>query len=290
MKLRVLPLFMFLIALGLAPLNAEDRVFSGPQAGEKLPEFKVRGVFDAAGKELDFVKQAAGKPIVLVFIHDMNRMSLRMTQVLTHYSAGRASAGLATGVVWLGDDVTEAENNIKRQGHALSREAPTGISVDGKEGPGSYGLNRNVTLTVLVGKAGQVTANFALIQPSIAADLPKILTEIAKVTGEPVATLEDLFILNGTKVQGPLITLIDRTSKPEDVDRAATSIEQTLKKDEAGKKEFARVLLQVEKKGLLEMHGTPPAHKYLRKWAQEFASEAQSAAPKTDQKTGAGNQ
>ena len=68
--------------------GADDKVFSGPQVGEKLPPFKVRGVFDDdAGKELDFVKQADGKPIVLVFVHDVNRPSIGMTRVLTNYTA-----------------------------------------------------------------------------------------------------------------------------------------------------------------------------------------------------------
>jgi hypothetical protein len=34
---------VFLALIGLA--RAEDPPFSGPQAGEKLPPFKVRGVF-----------------------------------------------------------------------------------------------------------------------------------------------------------------------------------------------------------------------------------------------------
>ena len=33
-----------------------------------------------------------------------------MTRVLTTYTAARAKDGLHTGVVWLADDATEAEN------------------------------------------------------------------------------------------------------------------------------------------------------------------------------------
>jgi hypothetical protein len=63
--------------------TAQDKLFSGPQPGEKLANFKVRGFFEPnAGEELDFVQQAGKKPIVLVFIHDANRQSLRFTQVL----------------------------------------------------------------------------------------------------------------------------------------------------------------------------------------------------------------
>ena len=55
---------------------------------------------------------------------------------------------------------------VARARDSLRWRVPVGVSVDGLEGPGSYGLNRNVTLTVLVGKAGRVRANFALVQPS----------------------------------------------------------------------------------------------------------------------------
>ena len=74
----------------------------------------------------------------------------------------------------------------------MPTDVPIGISVDGKEGPGAYGLNRNVTLTVLVGKDNVVTANFALIQPSIPADAPKILAEVVKLIGGQVPGLDEL--------------------------------------------------------------------------------------------------
>jgi hypothetical protein len=106
----------------------DEKIFSGPQPGEKLSSFKVRGVFDAdAGKELDFVKQAAGKPIVLVFVHELNRPSIGLTRALTSYTVQRAKDGLVTGVVWMDDDATEAENTLKRIRHGLAtgaRKAP----------------------------------------------------------------------------------------------------------------------------------------------------------------------
>ena len=49
-----------------------------------------------------------------------------------------------------------------------------GVSVDGAEGPGAWGLNREVAMTVVVGKDGKATANFALVQPSVQSDGPKI--------------------------------------------------------------------------------------------------------------------
>ena len=71
-----------LAAVGVG--SAQEKIFSGPQPCEKLPPFKVRGVFDAeAGKDLDFVTKAAGKPILLVFVHDANRPSIGLTRVVS---------------------------------------------------------------------------------------------------------------------------------------------------------------------------------------------------------------
>ncbi len=193
MKRWTLWLAMALTFGQVGSVQADEPIFSGPQVGEKLPSFKVRGVFaEDAGKDLDFVSQANGKPVVLVFVHDATRPSIGMTRVLTQYTMSRAKDGLMTGVVWLQDDATEAENTLKRIQHALTPKTPTGVSMDGREGPGSYGLNRNVMLTILVGKAGIVTGNFALVQPSLQVDLPKILESVVAVVGGTVPKLEEL--------------------------------------------------------------------------------------------------
>jgi hypothetical protein len=266
-------LLVLLVACVLASTESPDQepVFSGPQAGENFPPFKVRGFFDPnTGKELDFVAQAAGKPIVLVFIHDPNRPSLRLTQALTYYTAGRAREALTTGVIWLTDDATEAESILKSKRGSLTPEAPTGISLDGKEGPGSYGLNRTVTLTILIGKEGRVTANFALVQPSIQADLPKILSEIGRVMGGPAPTVDDLLIMPGVQLQGPILQFLQRTATPEEVDKEAAGIEKYLRQDEAARKQFGHMVRRVVDGGKLASHGSPKAQQYLRKWAKDF--------------------
>jgi hypothetical protein len=278
---RTLLISFVVLSLSVLQGNAQEKLFSGPQVGEKLPPFKVRGFFEPyAGKEVDFVTQAAGKPIVLVFIHDVNRMSLSLARFLTAYTVTRAKEGLATGVIWLADDVTEAEITMKRSGHALTREAPTGISLDGKEGPGSYGLNRNVTLTILVGKDNKVTANFPLVQPSIQADLPKILEAVSKVAGGRVAKLEDVPGLKemlakqapqpDAKVQGLMRQLIQKAATPEDVEKAAGAIEAHVKQNEAARKEIGRIARTIVEGGKVVDYGTPKAQEYLRKWAKEY--------------------
>jgi hypothetical protein len=283
------------VAAPTAAQDKKDAVFSGPQVGEKLPAFKVKGVFgDAAGKDLDFVTAAAGKPIVLVFVHDLNRMSVGFARTLTTYTASRAKDGLHTGVVWLADDVTEAETTLKRIRGALAADAPLGISPDGKEGPGSYGLNRSVTLTVLVGKDGKVTANFPLVQPSLQADLPRVLDAVVKVAGGTAPKLADLVpgkaardaparpkadparrpdpVANVRELLGPVIRL---NATPEQVETAAKAVEEhaTAKGNEAFRAEIGRIANTIIDAGKLENYGTAKAQEYLKKWAQEYGAK-----------------
>jgi hypothetical protein len=276
-----------LLVLSLVgPAGAQDKVFSGPQPGEKLTPFKVRGVLDPdAGKDLDFVTAARGKPVVLVFLHDLNRQSASMVRVLTGYTKSRAKDGLTTGVVWLSDDVSEAENTIKRVKHALTEGVPVGVSPDGREGPGSYGLNRNVMLTILVGNENKVTANFALVQPSLQADLPKILDAVVKEVGGKAPKLEDIPGAMPKKKdavrKGParepdpnlrslLRPVIQKDATPDDVEKAARAVEEYVAKNPAAKADVGRIANNIINAGKLTDYGTPKAQEYLKKWAREY--------------------
>ncbi len=277
--------FVSLVALAFIQpqILCQEKVYSGPQPGEKLPPFKVRGYWDdAAGKELDFVKQAAGKPIVLIFLPtDFNRPNFMMTRELSRYTTSLAKNGLATGVIVLAENPSEAEDFLTRWRHALCREAPLGISLDGREGPGSYGLNRNANLTILVGKEGKVTASFALLQPSVQADLPKILEEVAKAAGGPVAKLEELpgvrqylNMQTGAQRNDPKATalfrqVIFKTAGTEEVEKAAAALEEYLKTNEAARKDLGSRARAIVEGGQLDQTGTPKAREYLRKWAKE---------------------
>lgn len=282
-------LLLFLL-LGMTPLCAgQDPVFSGPQAGEKLGAFKVKGVFnDLAGKEIDFVADAAGKPIVLIFVHEVNRPALALTRILSTYTFSRAKDGLATGVVWLGDDLTEMENQAKRSRTGINTNVPFGVSIDGREGPGSYGLNRNVALTILVGKDNKVTSNFALVQPSLQADLPKILEAVAAVAGGKAPKLEELEGMPAMNRDAPdmrslLVPVIKRDATDEEVEKAAKKVEEAAAKNEAIRKELARITSTIINNGKLQDYGTPKAQEYLKKWKAEYAPKGE---PKPEAKSG----
>ncbi|MCI0361035.1 MAG: hypothetical protein L0211_21350, partial [Planctomycetaceae bacterium] len=191
----------FILALAAAPLVAEDKPaeFSGPQAGEKLTPFATKVVLgDQAGKEIDLVKAAAGKPVLIVFVHERNRPTVGLARLLGLYAATKKEAGLRSGIVFLVADATETETWMNRAQGALPGGVPVGISADGQEGPGAYGLNRKVQMTILVGKEDKVTANFALVQPSVQADAPKIAQAIVDVLGGGRGpTIEELQKLGG---------------------------------------------------------------------------------------------
>jgi hypothetical protein len=289
---------VYLVVLALAGVGrAEDKVFSGPQPGEKLAPFKVRGVLDPdAGKDLDFVTTAAGKPLVLVFVHDVNRQSISMVRTLTGYTKTRAKDELTTGVVWLADDASEAESTIKRIQHALTAGVPVGVSPDGREGPGSYGLNRKVQLTILVGNQGKVTANFALVQPSLQADLPKVLDAVVKEVGGKAPKLEELDGAmrkdptrkdarkeppkgpdpNLRSLLGPVIRI---GAAPEDVDKAAKAVEEYVAKNPAARADVGAIANRIIDAGKLTDYGTPKAQEYLKKWAKEFGPKKDEGKP-----------
>lgn len=255
---------------------ADDPVFSGPQRGEKLPPLKVRGVFDdQAGKEIDFLP-AGGKPVFLVFVHELTRPSVATTRLLMNYAAKR-NKDVFGGVVFLMDDLTEGTNRLKRARHALPEGVPIGISPDGGEGPGAYGLNRNVTLTILIGEKGRVKANFSLVQPSVQADVPKVLRELVKVIGGEVPTLAELGYkpYRGRPKQDPrlatlLRAVIRRDASEKEVDAAAGKVEDYAAKHPAARRQIGEIARRIIGAGKLESYGTKRAQHYLKKWGKEF--------------------
>ena len=165
--------------------HADDPVFSGPQVGEPLVSFKIMAVYDAsAGEELDPIAEIDGKPSLLVFVHKLTRPGIALTRAITSYAHEQHDKGVMSGIVWLQDDKAKAEEYLTRARKSLNLKVPVGVSVDGGEGPGAYGLNRNVELTILVAKDNKVAANFALVQPSVT-EAAKIAGELAKLIDQP---------------------------------------------------------------------------------------------------------
>ena len=310
MKHLVIATTVILLSCCITLKAEDDPIFSGPQVGEKLVAFKTRGVLGREkGKELDFVKAADGKPIVMVFLHKLTRPSVGMTRVLMNYVATRKKDGLQGGIVWLADDIVAAEERINRAKHALPKNTSLGLSLDGFEGPGAYGLNRDVTLTVLVGEKGKVTANYALVQPSIQADLPKILKSIVGLVGGKVPSLMELGAQMRRPVARPaakmspeaeqkLRALIQKENKDKDTEKIAAELEAIFKKDKKSEQDVASRARRIVDAGVVERYGTAKAQEYLKKWAKLYkppvrpkkikdkkpTEDKKPAAPKGDEK------
>lgn len=170
-------------ALCLCGESFADDVFSGPQPGEKTTGFKVIGVSGTTPQvERDPIVENKGGPIALVFLHALERSMVPLLRVTDEYGALRKEH-LRTEVIFLGADRISGEQRIKAAVNSLKLKSNIGLSVDGNEGPGNYGLNNECMMTIVVAKDDKVTANFALIQPGIA-DAPKVIEALAKVSGD----------------------------------------------------------------------------------------------------------
>ena len=155
--LNRLPAFLvaFCLCAGQSAAQAqEDPVFSGPQAGEALPELPLKR-YRANEQELEMEFKeatASAKGRLIVFVHQVTRPSVAFARTLGRYAASRQADGLETAVVFLTDDSTKTLQWMQIARNALPDNVILAVSPDGLEGPGAYGLNRNVTLTVLVAK------------------------------------------------------------------------------------------------------------------------------------------
>lgn len=279
--------FLAIIPIGTTACGADEpTIFSGPQPGEPLPPLRVERVYtEDQAKVVDLVTADDQEPKAVIFIHKVTRPSIGLVRLLTQYTMSRAEDGLQTAVVWLSDDRFEARQTLQRIRHAMTDTAPTGISLEGKEGPGTYGLNRNVTLTILVANEGKVTANFALVQPSIQADLPAILQAIVDQIGGKRPGLQQLVDnrmagrrMNSqrrqTRVQNALRMLIDKSASDDEVDGIAQRISRRMEQDRSVRDSVSQIAQRIVRSGKLDDYGTPRARRYLRAWA----AEAQAAA------------
>ncbi len=156
---------------------------------------KVRLAYGTdAGREVDIVELAAGRPSLLVVVNGSNRPAAGLTRCLMNFAEIHQKQ-LFAAVVYLADDPTEAEQYLKRGISWWGVGVPLGVSLDGPEGPGSYGLNRNVNLTILVADRGRVVRNIALVQPT-PTDAPGILRHVVTLTGGRVPTEWEVVLLS----------------------------------------------------------------------------------------------
>ena len=202
------PLALTLMAATSLLAADKEKVFSGPQPGEKVTPFEVRVITAAGpGGKRDPIKAAGDGPLTLVFLHGLERSMMSLMRVVDQYGA-KLNGRLNTDFIFLTDDPLRGDRGLPRVVQSLKARVKTGYSLDGIEGPGNYGLNKECLMTIVVAKGGRVTANFALIQPGIA-DGPAVVAAMAKAAGDknpPTANvlLEQHLQLGKRPVRAPL--------------------------------------------------------------------------------------
>ena len=166
--------------LTIMNVTGADVVFSGPQKGEKTTPFKVLALGgENAGKERTITPT---NTTVLVFMHALERSAMPLLRVIDQYAKLRTPK-IASEVVFLFADRIEGEQRVKAASNSLKLFSSVGLSLDGAEGPGNYGLNKNCLMTILITKDSAVSDNFALVQAGIA-DAPRLISALAASCGD----------------------------------------------------------------------------------------------------------
>jgi hypothetical protein len=173
---------MFPALCFVALFLGQDSLPSGPAVGEKLGDFKIKGVFGSqAGKEFSFAEATKGQPTLLLFVHKLSRPAVKLLRPVDDFAAKHDK--LAAHIIFLAEDKEETEALVKRAQGSLNLHLPIGICLDGKTGPESYGLNDMVAITILLAKDGKVTHNFAFVDPNDT-DSPRVVAALAKLLGK----------------------------------------------------------------------------------------------------------
>ena len=265
-----------------------EPVFSGPQRGEKLPPLSVRNVFSEPPADIEIVGETSDGPLLLVFFHKRTRPAFGLTNALIRSTKANSGDKLKSYVVFLTPDVTETLDWLKRVRGLLPDPKSCGVSTDGAEGPGAYGLNRDVTLTVIVGNKGKATASFALVQPSLETDGNRILKAVAEVTGsrEPPDILKFASSQMRPDVRRPaasagretqderltamLREAIQRDAKPETVDEVVKRIEEYVAKNEPARNQLGSIAARIVEAKRVENYGIKRVQQAIREWAEAY--------------------
>jgi hypothetical protein len=133
-----------------------------------------------------------------------------------------------------------------------------------------------------------VTANFAIVQPSLQVDGPQILEAIVEATGGgKVPTLAELGggrdaardarmmrARNDPKLNKLLRAFIDKQASEEDIKTAAAGIEKYIAENEQARREVGRISNTIVNSERLSNYGNATTQKILREWAKKFPADA----------------
>jgi hypothetical protein len=180
MKCFGLPFVLVLSSVAFA----QPAVYSGPQPGETIRPFRAFvATGPGAGSEVQALADAMEGAVAIVFVHNVERSLVPLLQVVDRYAHTRKER-MKTAIVFLSEDRIAMEGRVPQMAQSIRLSNPAYLSLDGAEGPGSYGLNKDCLITIVAARDGKVTANFALVQPGIA-DAERVIAALAETSGDP---------------------------------------------------------------------------------------------------------
>ena len=142
--------------------SLEKPVYSGPQPGEKLPALtavNLRG--DKAGQEFDPVALAGDKLHLMFFVGNSRTFGRFLGQLKKQLQSIEelSKQPWAMSVIVSTDDANNAEKSFSVLDQRYPKDLVVALSKDGSAGPPAYGLDKNLTATVIVAKGGKVIHN-----------------------------------------------------------------------------------------------------------------------------------
>lgn len=174
-----------------------SKLFSGPQPGEKLPSaavWVVRAADQPSVKQDPSANHPRG-PLMIAFMHERTRPAFGLARLMSnfvqwkkeHQEQERGTEKSVVEphlyVVVLSEDRSSSEQWLRQVRRYFGDATQLAVAEGGIEGPGSLGLNRLVSMTILVVEDQQVVANFALTQVSDATDGPAVLKAMNEAMG-----------------------------------------------------------------------------------------------------------
>ena len=171
--------------------NLENPIYSGPQPGENAPAFQainLRG--EQAGQDLNPVDLAGDKLHLMFFVGQSRTFGRFLGQLRRQLQAieKNSKQPWAMSVIVCTDDANEAEKMFAVLNQRYPENLIVALSKDGSAGPPAYGLDKNLTATVLVVKDGKVTHNLPHVGNAFYTQ-PHILGAIGEAMGVDHDTL-----------------------------------------------------------------------------------------------------
>ncbi len=257
-------------------------IYSGPIAGEAVPELKVWALQNESEELIQLIPPTNSEvPALVIFVHERTRPGFAVLRGVAKF-AEQLNQQLDASIVFLTNDVMETRQWANAAKAALPAGVRLTVSPDGQEGPGAWGLNRNVTLTVVISKSGQVLNNFAIVQPSANSDLANITQAMATAAGVAVPTAETIATWigqpamnrnaenNEVNIRPLLAPVIQLKATAESVAAAAEKVEARAAMDEPFRIAVGAACRRIFEAGKLEEYGTTEAQRHLKFWADTF--------------------